>query len=125
MAYGNWGAFVFKEGIRMNGHEDADTGLPSGHALDLCHAVLGDGRVKLCGYKSIPVLLVDNAQVDLQSFTIDATRPGDFAGLIGDYRFRVTRHGSNYIDLFLREPDGSVWTATCGFEYGAGWMDRE
>lgn len=38
------------------------------------------------------------------------------------YEFTATLR-DNFVDLYLKQPDGAVWTSTCGYEYGAGHMD--
>lgn len=131
MAYGNWGAFVRKDGARSRAHEDAEafpgTDIGMGGTL---HAVLGDGRVRLGGWKHHPVLVVDGAEVDLSPYAVppqdDRDRldgDGDYEGSVHGFLFTAAMYEGRMVDLGLAEPDGTVWTATCGFEYGAGWMD--
>lgn len=87
MAYGNWGAFVYRDGERQREWEDntpfRETELTAGYwqafgsALGSeddgpkpspCHAVLGSKNVRLCGYKCYPRLMVDGKEVDLDPF---------------------------------------------------------
>ena len=123
MSYGSWGTFVYRNGERMESHEDA---IP-GDGLDMCHAVLGQGRVRLCGYKGSPILYVDGASVDLEPYVTErdpfTNLPLTWEGEVEGYRFKADFDGYTLIDLELTEPDGTVWTSTCGYEYGAGWMD--
>lgn len=160
MAYGNWGAFVYKNGQRMKAWEDQtpyqENELEAGYwqafvflgedsrGLGPHHAVLGEGDVRLCGYKDQPSLYVKGARVDLVPFaeaagfapqrweyqgrTITALPSSydigayEFGGGIEGYLFKITMR-DNFVDLALTCPNGDKWTATCGFEYGAGWMD--
>lgn len=130
MAYGNWGAFVYRNGERMRQWEDntpyRESDLPSGYwqafvqpdkNIGTHHAVLGEKRVRLCGYKCYPVLFIDGARIDEGQYAdgiivLDGER----------YKFSIDRD-DNMVDLELTEPDGTEWTARCGYEYGAGHMD--
>jgi hypothetical protein len=84
MAYSNWGAWVFRNGTRMQNREDVgvfdenEANVPSAVRIfanilrnrqesgtddypwfkHSHHAVLGSGAVRLCGYKSSPELWV-------------------------------------------------------------------
>ena len=150
MAYGNWGAFVYRNGERMTQWEDntpyRETELQAGYwqafaGTGAHHAVLGEKRVRLCGYKCYPSLMVDGVKADIDSYgqadpSVDDSFTGsngvyypDFHHFSGDinldgdtYHLSADRDG-NMLDLELIEPDGTKWTARCGFEYGAGHMD--
>ncbi len=119
MAYSNWGAIVYRNGERIHSHEDMAFG------VDVYHAVLGDGPVRLCGYKHIPVLYLGDESVPMEEYASGPIDEGEYnppvSGNVDGYEFTATPHSGNMIDLYLREPDGTVWTSTCGFEYGAGW----
>ena len=77
MAYGNWGGNVFKNGIRQKYREDntpykEKENKPGYHqafgrreGLDPHHAVLGNGRVRLCGYKSNTRLYLEGKLIDI------------------------------------------------------------
>jgi hypothetical protein len=111
------------------------------------HAVLGDGPVRLAGYKCHPELYVMNPDGTIEtkelpdicypvegelhfgvSYYYDKEKYPDAAAeftdlLYKDYEIKIRHFDDNKIELYMKEPDGSVWTSTCGFEYGAGWMD--
>ena len=139
MAYGDWGAFVYKNGVRMESHEDntpyKETELQAGYAqaflrsegMNPHHATLGDMDVRLCGYKNYPRLYLRGEQLDMTPFLIPSEAPEwedqDWKGLIGGYDFTVTQYDDNMVDLYLKQPDGSVWNSTCGYCYGAGHID--
>lgn len=142
MAYGNWGAFVYRNGERATQWEDAtpyrEAELQPGYhqaflraaGLNPHHAVLGKDSVRLCGYKHLPALFVDGKKWDIESFVTesrkgygDSVEPCAYGGTVEGCEFRATLR-DNFVDLYLKEPDGTVWTSTCGYEYGAGWMDR-
>ena len=118
MAYGNWGAFVYRNGDRMEGYEDKD-----GY-----HAELEGKLVVLRGYKCYPSLEVDGKSVDIDDYAVKSSSSNpEYKGIIeaadGEYEFSATMYNDNMVDLYLREPDGTVWESTCGYAYGAGWMD--
>lgn len=154
MAYGNWGAFVFRNGERMRDHEDAtpykEKEYPSGYhqafgilgivigpdgaavpvkkpdgELRCQHASLGDGRVRLCGYKCYPLLFLDGCEVDIERFRVGddgSEEYSAYAGTVEGHDFRAERR-ENFVELYMKSPDGAAWTSTCGFEYGAGHME--
>jgi hypothetical protein len=151
MAYSNWGAFVFCNGKRRTDKEDVgvfdtdESCLPSGarifanilknHEADnkdwsahSHHAVLGDGPIRLCGYKSGPELwrFADGKpeQIDLDVFISKDSRDDytHHSGTLDGYEFEA-EESENMLDIFLREPNGTEWTSTCGYCYGAGHTD--
>ncbi len=166
MAYSNWGAFVYKDGVRRPDKEDAgvfdtdEANLPSGmrifanliktgylvddpnikmtkeeHELDWArhshHAVLGDGAVRLCGYKNWAELwVVEEGKIKrlpLQEWGEDdedqETQFGEVSIEGNIWKWRFNQFDENKINLSLMEPDGSKWTSRCGYCYGAGHMD--
>ena len=92
------------------------------------HAVLGDDAVRLCGYKGGPELWVcrddvpENIELD-EDVCADSSDSGEVK--IGDktWEYSFETYDSNMVNLKLIEPDGTEWTATCGYLYGAGHME--
>lgn len=162
MAYSNWGGFVFTgDGRRRTDREDVavfnddEADLPSGARIfaNLAknlhrpegqtqwyehshHVVLGDGPVRLCGYKLTPELWHRDDggvyRIDLDQFVILRDVDGDPMTYTGEYAgatFSVahtTMDGSPFGErerLLMRftEADGVVWHARCGMGYGAGF----
>lgn len=143
MAYGNWGAWVYRDGIHQPDMEDRSAygpdDLPDDHSFwsptgdnpGTLHAVLGSGPVRLGGYKNYPVLLHDGEVVDLDEFEVDPeVEPGpwdtdsEWSGEVAGYTFRAEQFNDNMVDLVLVEPGGSVWASRCGYCYGAGHDDE-
>lgn len=145
MAYGNWGAFVYKNGERQKSREDntpfkedetqagywqafgrADTKL-SPH-----HASLGNGPFRLCGYKSYPEIFWEGQSVDITPYQ-KGDNPGpdwswyDSDGIEGElngYKFKATpSEDPEAVNLELIEPDGTVWSGKSGYGMGAGYED--
>lgn len=151
MAYSNWGAFVYRAGKRRRDCEDvpifgdrsdeasAAPGAriwinlmkaklsggeqpPWGHTH---HAVLGDGPVRLVGYKSYPALWIargdsiDKIEIEW-SWDDKQTRTGEIDG----YRWTAEpEEDPEAVSLSLVDPDGTVWTSRCGYCIGAGHED--
>ena len=155
MAYGNWGAWVFRNGTHMPTHEDQtpykETEYTAGYGqvfgwlgdklnettdpdLGPHHAVLGAGRVRLCGYKNYPSAYLDGVAVALEPFKLDnGDTPGvdewwtddQYHGFIEGVEISAQQFDGNMLDLLLVEPDGTRWTSRCGYCYGAGHMDDD
>lgn len=158
MAYSNWGAFVHKDGVRRTDREDVavfnddEKDSPSGARIFLNilknrerypdgnppwhessqHAVLGDGPIRLVGYKNYASLyeLTDDGEVvdvDLAPFKTGEDDDGYEQPIHeGKYKgvpFKAVSSNGNMIDLELTEADGASWEARCGMSYGAGHMD--
>lgn len=137
MAYGNWGGNVFRNGERMREWEDAtpykETEFLAGYhqaflrdeGCNPHHAVLGEKDVRLCGYKSYPVLFVKGEKVDLSPFTTrDDNYTSDGEGEIEGYRFSwETGDDPAMVSLELIEPDGTAWSGFSGYAVGAGYDD--
>lgn len=165
MAYGDYGAFVYRNGKRRPDKEDVgvfdtdESCLPSGARIFVNilklrqknddswdnhshHAVLGDGPVRLCGYKSHAELWAirkgkgrkekrERINLPAPDYDNDEWELKDQSGKISiridkkkyTWKWSFSQYNGNRIDLSLIEPDGTVWTSTCGYLYGAGHMD--
>ena len=84
----------------------------------------------MCGYKNYPELwrFADGKpkEINLDEYiTKDTMETEDksYYGVLDGYEFNAEQYDGNMIDLLLREPDGTEWTGTCGYCYGAGHMD--
>ena len=145
MAYGNWGAWVFRDGVFMPNwcdqtpyREESEAAgyhqvfMRTSDGLSPHHAVLGCREVRWCGYKNWPVLFHRLEKIETDAF-ITSPLPeelygeheyeGKIDGEAGTYRFSAVQFDGNMIDLFLLEPDGVKWQARCGYEYGSGFDD--
>lgn len=143
MAYGNWGAFVYKDGARQENREDntpyKEEELKPGYyqafgiqeGMDAHHASLGDGPIRLCGYKSWPRLYWEGQSVDLLPY-----QKGDSAGTdnwyfhesdgiegeLNGYKFKAWPCSDpESVDMELIQPDGVKWTGKSGYGMGAGF----
>lgn len=133
MAYSNWGAWVYRNDEHDPGGEDASiTPKPAGEPnYGVYHAVLGSGQVRLCGYKCYPQIVVNGETLDSRAFRHARDIDDDedwsdyraWSGEVDEHLFAVEPVGDNdnMIDMLLIEPDGTRWTARCGFDYGAGF----
>lgn len=154
MAYSNWGAWVHRNGEARHDREDvavwntAEADVPA--ALSIWtnllrlreeygetgeapayerahHAVLGDGYVRLCGYKDWARLFVAWPENKVEQVEIPSPYDQEEAegtvdmGELGQWKWSYDHDGTNRIDLRLVEPDGTIWNATSGYCFGAGW----
>lgn len=156
MAYSNWGGNVYKNGERRKDKEDVgvfdteESNLPTGFRIfanilknnknnnndwynHSHHAVLGDGPVRLCGYKDRPELWVIRddkvEQVDIEIPDWDDDNYDDFFngeieinGQKWQWEFNLDGD-ANKVDLTLIEPDGTKWEGFSGYGIGAGFDD--
>lgn len=143
MAYGNWGAFVYKNGERQPNREDATPyreGLESGYhqvfsrdkGYDPHHAVLGNGPFRLCGYKNYPVLFLDGKKEDIVFYRVDKEIDIDHwefsesNGIKGEWKgYKFFAGGDDPLYLEVTEPDGTKWAGECGYMMGAGHEDTD
>src|SRR6266567_329089 len=152
MAYGNWGAYVYRHGERQRDREDAtpyqEIALPPGYwqafasgradgSVNPHHAVLGGGRIRWCGHKSEPVLYLDGVRMDGQEMRrryathleqdeegyLWETEETIYQGEIEGYRFRAIPFNGNMLDLELIDADGTLWQARAGYAFGAGYQE--
>lgn len=152
MAYGNWGAYVYKNGERQPKREDntpysedeLEPGyyqafggndkdgkrLSTGKNLYCCHAILGSGPIRLCGYKSYPILYWEGNKVDQKPYQKGEDAGTDnwswynsdgIEGELNGYKFKATlNNDQKAVLLQLIEPDGTEWTGKSGYCMGAG-----
>ena len=143
MAYGNWGAFVYKNNVRQHNREDNtpykederqagyyQAFFDDGESLGCHHATLGDGEIRLCGYKSTPILYDKGRAVDLlqfydgepEIFEDEKYLPDEFEldFTYKNHKISIEKE-CNRVDLSLYEPSGTFWKSECGYCMGAGW----
>ena len=145
MAYGNWGAFVYKNDERMTDFEDntpyEENEIQSGYwqaffngkdGINCHHAVLCDTELRLCGYKCYPQLLFKGEPVDLEQFYKgELQQIGDNEYLPDEYDMEFEFEGhklkietyENFVELWVESPSGDKWYSKCGYCYGAGHDD--
>ena len=117
MAYGNWGAFVYKDGVRQTSREDVPVlgdhdvenvpaagriwvnlfklraQFPDGEYADfLCshHAVLGSGALRLVAYKDYPILFRIKSETEVEKIvtcTDTWQEDGYIHGELDGYRY--------------------------------------
>jgi hypothetical protein len=143
MAYGNWGAFVYKNGERQKNREDntpyKEDEIEAGYwqafakcvddDIGPCHASLGSGDFRLCGYKSYPRIYYKGEDVNYNEYYIGEYRKDSWffdtdgiAGEIDGYRFKAwPSEEPEAVNMELIEPDGTKWTGKSGYGMGAGY----
>lgn len=150
MAYGNWGAFVYKDGVRQSNREDNTpfhedeleagywqafagnnedgTRVTTGKKIHCHHASLGDGEFRLCGYKSYPRIFLKGEEIEIEKYAIGGASEGwnwwDSQGISGEIEgFKFSAHpfsNPERVELELIQPDGTKWTGKSGYCIGSG-----
>lgn len=99
------------------------------------HAVLGDDIVRFCGYKSNPELwaIINEKpeRVLLPKIDYDCDDAWELHDQSGElevdgkvWKWWFNQYNENMINLKLIEPNGDIWLSTCGYQYGAGFMNE-
>lgn len=142
MSYGEYGGRVYRDGVRIPIREDA----PIRAGGFGCHAVLGDGRVRLGLYKQSDLFVyLDGKRLDVTKL-LAGTLEGEAAiileglnsNVLNTEVFRrngvpcVMEAGGCRIEVFftsednfyqyarLTQPDGTVWLGWSGYGVGTG-----
>lgn len=147
MAYSNWEADVFKNGIRQPNR--VDVGVFDEDEADVdrekkgfdCdndfwehshHAVLGSGPVRLCAYKTTPCLYAWGKGLDKpeEVLRFPGFNEAGYRQAEGSYRYFYPHDiDEKYIwkfaisecgwvlVLYLKEPNGTVWTAVANYRW--------
>lgn len=146
MAYGNWGAFVYKDDVRQKNREDntpyKEGEIQAGYyqafqmkddEIRVVHATLGNGFFRLCGYKYYPIIYWKGEEVDLLPYQLgknagtlewDWSDSDGISGEIEGYKFKaIPQMDPDSVILELTEPDGTKWKSQCGYEMGSGFED--
>lgn len=146
MAYGNWGAFVYKNGERQRNREDntpyKEDETQAGYwqafgrsdtRLNPHHASLGSGPFRLCAYKSSPYIFWNGQPIDDAPYQKGENAGTDkwywyesdgIEGELNGYKFKATPDSDpEAVNLEVTEPDGTVWTGKSGYGMGAGYED--
>lgn len=125
MAYGDYGAYVYRNGIRMKDREDTEVFLGSDV---LAHGVMGDGDVRVACYKQgLPTILhlVDDGKVENISLgeDIDIFDYGTVSFEYMGYYFEFVCDKPYYAKMV--EPSGVTWECKYDYWFGAGFDDEE
>jgi len=143
MAYGNWGAWIWLNDKHIPEREDQtpfkEDKLKAGYhqafqrkeGTDPHHAVLGNGDVRLCLYKSTPILFLKGKKVKLQKYCKNWGKEDDYfeaehyphntplKGDIKGYTFTISAdYCGNEMIMTLKEPNGDIWKCEGGFTRG-------
>ena len=140
MSYDEYGGRVYRDGVRIRSREDAPICVQWS-----CHAVLGDGPVKLGLYKQSDVLVVvDGEELDVTGLLVDPPEGAVYrperlnSDVLVTEVFRrsgrpcVMEAGGCRMEVFftdednyyqyarLTQPDGMVWLGWSGYGVGTG-----
>ena len=129
MAYSDYGAFVYKNGVQMLQFEDADID-ERFWKVGLTHGLIEDEHIKVICYKQgLPKIFFDNLQ--LTYYDDEAIDTYDFDDFSFDYNgYHFYFHSGSYIKPYkvtVETPVGDVWICEYDYFYGAGfesYMER-
>jgi len=158
MAYSNWGAKVWKDGkaypercdvpvfrepivgydkpgtqkywaelFRLEFEGKLEEGDPRLHP---CHCVLGDGPVRLVGYKNWGIIYVVDSEKPIRNDLglndeWELTKD-EFELEYDGKKYKIFAEGKDdpqRVLLKLEEPDGTVWHAVSGYQLGEGFEE--
>ena len=146
MAYSDYGAFVYCNGVRREDKEDvalfatdeetfgtASENIPSGarlwvamahdRSIRLYHGVMGDGSIRVACYKqgSPAIYEATDEGVNEIEYAGEDEDPYDYCidYEYKDYKFHF--ESDKPYEAQMIEPDGTVWECSYDYEYGAGF----
>ena len=126
MAYSNWGAFVYCNGVRREDKEDCVLfeGMAKKSLIDYCHGVMGDGAIRVKCFKQYsPEIFEQNSDGTIYEIEYEIE---DADSLEFDVHFEYKGYKFDFksgdiCKATMTEPDGTNWECTYGYCYGAGW----
>lgn len=135
MAYSNYGAFVYKNGIRQKDKEDAclweEIPEPtSWEDLWMFHGVMGDGNVRVGCYKQgLPSIFIKEGDtISRYHFKEVLGLDYDDFGIVhmfvqGYEMLFFSRHEREHCKAIMITPEGDTWQCEYDYGYGAGITD--
>lgn len=136
MAYSDYGAFVYCNGVRRKDKEDT-TIFETSHAIEMMyswtacyhHGILGDGNVRvMCHKQGLPYLygLRDDGEIYEIKYVEDDVDPYDYGTIIFDYKdYHFVFRSTKPYEAIMIEPDGTEWRCTYDYHHGAGFETLE
>lgn len=130
----DWSAFVYING-RLQPTTNPYFRDPLYGSFTVC---LGRQRVFVCGHKYQPYLFVGRSRVELHPYRTNHSYLGNDADDRDEqhyeiilavngrrYFIEILQFDGNMLDLKLVEPDGVLWTARCGYQFGVDYPDTD
>lgn len=124
MAYGDYGAFVYRNGNRCKDKEDASLFEAERGVYKFGHGIMGDGYIRVLCYKQgLPEIyeMTENGVTEVKycEEDIDPYEYDSIKFKHKGYEF-VFQGGSPYYAI-MREPNGTEWKCEYDYHYGAGF----
>lgn len=116
MAYGDYGAFVYCNGIRIEQNEDCRS------RGSLVHGLIQDGNIIVECYKQgLPSIFKNGEEVEYYNDnTIDFFDFEPFHYELDGYKFYFCNKRKPYI-CEMTTPTGDIWRCEYDYAYGAGF----
>lgn len=124
MAYSNYGAFVYCNGIRREDKEDCELfdNMVVTSFADYCHGVMGDDNIRVKCYKQYNPEIFERSSdgtVHQIEYPCDDYLEFDISFEYKGYKFNFKSDEPCVATMI--EPDGTNWECSYGYAYGAGW----
>ena len=123
MAYSDYGAFVYKNGVRQPQFEDADVDKKD-FGMGIVHGIIKDDHIKVICYKQgLPKIFYDDKKLDYyDKEKVDYWDYEDFSYDYNGYNFCFhSGYDSKPYSVTVVTPDLDVWTCKYDYGYGAGF----
>lgn len=118
MAYSDYGAFVYLNGVRMESNEDCSW---NGHSA---HGLIADGDMHIICYKQgLPRIFYKNKEIEYYDCNkIDEYDFTPFHYELDGYKFYFDNYNKPYV-VEMKCPNGDEWRCEYDYWYGAGFYD--
>jgi hypothetical protein len=123
MAYCDYGAFVWRNGVRQRQLEDTDIDKKF-WKMGITHGLIEDEHIKVICYKQgLPKIFYDDKELDYyDKEKIDYWDFEDFSYDFNDYHFYFHSGFDTYPYLVtVNTPNGDTWVCEYDYAYGAGF----
>lgn len=115
MAYGDYGAFVYFNGNRMEKFEDCSFN------GNLAHGLIQEGDISVKCYKQgLPTIFYKGDEVEYYRDEVDFFEFEPFSYELDGYKFYFCNEDKPYI-VEMTTPNGDVWRCEYDYMYGAGF----
>ena len=111
MAYGNWGAFVFKNGKRYKAGEDDYEDMEY-------HGLIGLGDISFMTYKSTPIIKFKGKEKDIGNTYDNFEKESSILNI----KYHIKKI-CNYVFIKVIDLENNVWFIKGGYCYGAGYEE--
>ncbi len=122
MAYSDYGAFVYKNGVRQRELENAHPSFPP-YRLDTVHGIIRDEHIEVLCYKQgLPRIYYDHRELENYEGNRDCWDYDEFDYEHKGYKFHFVSCEPPYV-VKVTTPNGDKWECDYDYMYGAGFEE--